>query len=193
MRRTVRGLAAATVSVGLLLGPAAGTSLSAGTGTGCVWTKHSKRIVKHVKRHGERRRVVRVKRWWTCVPQATAPAPVSPTPAPTPPPTDPDPVGPSRLGVESAEWSYTLSRPSVQAGDFIVELNNSGEDAHNLNIAPGDGAGHRTGATIETLDTVAPGGQTDLRFDIAPGTYYLFCSLPTHEGLGMSANLVVDG
>lgn len=84
-----------------------------------------------------------------------------------------------------------LSRSHVTAGDFIVELNNSGGDPHNLNVAVGDETSH--GAPIQTIEAVAPnGGQGSARFDIAPGTYYLYCSLPTHEAQGMHATLVVD-
>ena len=40
----------------------------------------------------------------------------------------------ARLSVKAAEYSYTLSRPAVSAGEVIVELNNQGEDPHNLNL-----------------------------------------------------------
>ena len=49
----------------------------AATGT-CV--EHSKHVVTHVKRHGKRTRVVRLKHYWTCeeAPVASAPAAASP-------------------------------------------------------------------------------------------------------------------
>lgn len=187
MRRSATALLAAIVAVGLLVGPAAGTSLSAGSGTPCVWKKKTKRIVKHVKRHGKKRRIVRIKHYWICVPQAATPPVVTPTP-----PTPPDPVGPSRLGVDAFDFSYAPTRTNVDSGDFIVELNNRGEDEHNLNIAPADAGGNQTGPPMQTLNTVTPGAQTDARFDIAPGKYYLYCSLVDHESLGMHTVLTVD-
>ena len=39
------------------------------------------------------------------------------------------------------EYKYTLSRASVTAGEVIVELNNQGEDAHNLNLQLANGQG----------------------------------------------------
>ena len=36
-----------------------------------------------------------------------------------------------------------LSRPSVVAGEAIVELNNQGEDPHNLNLRTGRRGGRR--------------------------------------------------
>ncbi|HET9591681.1 MAG TPA: hypothetical protein VFP17_02090, partial [Solirubrobacterales bacterium] len=51
----------------------------------CSWQRHSQRIVKHVRRHGRLRKVVRRKTRWTCDPVA-APLP-GPDPSPLPVPT----------------------------------------------------------------------------------------------------------
>src|SRR5204862_7577632 len=61
-------------------------------------------------------------------------SPVEVTPPSTPPP-------PARLGVTAREWSLVLSRQTLTAGRAIVELQNFGEDAHNLRIARVDGTG----------------------------------------------------
>ena len=148
----------------------------------CVWRKHSKRVVRWVRRNGHRRRVVRVRHWWRCHPIAS---PSVPVPAP---PVEPDPVTPGRLGVRADEFSFTLSRPSVAAGDVIIELDNRGEDPHNLNLA-------KTG-TVDlplTIEEIGPLTQATGRFTLTPGTYRLWCSLPLHEEWGMTANLTVTG
>ncbi len=183
---TVALLALSLTATGGLPASIAAGAGPKGTCSG-TWSKHSKRTVRWVKRHGKRKRQVRWHHWWTCTP-----APVLPDPDPpvVVPPTDPDPPAPSRLGIESKEWSYVLSRSHVTAGDLIVELNNSGGDPHNLNVAAGDEAAH--GPPLQTIEAVAPAGQGTARFDITPGTYYLYCSLPTHEAQGMHATLVVD-
>lgn len=188
MRRAITTALAAVLATALLLGPGAVASVSADSGaTGsCTWTKHTKRVVRHVRRHGKVRRIVRLRHWWTCVPN-----PATPPPAPTPPPVPdpgPDPVGPERLGIESTEFSYTLSRSHVSAGDLIVELNNSGGDPHNLNIRPQGPSGD----PLASIADVAPGAQGSVRFTIPAGTYYLYCSLPSHEAFGMNAQLIVD-
>jgi len=132
----------------------------------CVWHRHTKRVVVHIRRHGHIQRVVRIRHWWTC------------DPAPPPPP--------ARLGVQSFEFHYILSRASVPAGQLIVELSNRGEDDHNLNIL-------REGSDqppIQLPDT-SPGQRRSQTLTVAPGTYRLWCSLPQHEALGMQTTLTV--
>ena len=164
-----------------LAGPVGPDSASA---QDCVWRKHSKRVVRWVRRNGHRRRVVRVRHWWRCHPIAS---PTVPVPAPPVEP-DPGPILPGRLGVRADEFSFTLSRSSVAAGEVIVELDNRGEDHHNLNLA-------KTG-TPElplTIPEIGPLTQATGRFTLTPGTYRLWCSLPLHEEWGMTANLTVTG
>ncbi len=127
-------------------------------------------------------------------PTATA-APLSPAPSaggtfePTRPageaPTGAPASGPARVQVTAKEYSFTLSRPEVPAGEVILELVNRGEDAHNLHVA--EGAGAEAGAAPNT----EPGTVRDLHVTLRPGSYTLFCSLPGHEAKGMHATLVV--
>ncbi|HEX3241036.1 MAG TPA: hypothetical protein VHR18_12995 [Solirubrobacterales bacterium] len=157
----------------------------------CVaWKKHHKRVVKRVRRDGEWKRVAWVKRWRTCARWAPAPVvapPAVPVPAPTPTP-EPQPEDPTtpRLGVKAEEWSYTLSRPELEAGEVVVELNNQGEDPHNLNLQLADESGPEL-----SLATIGPGGQSKGKFSVPAGEYRLWCSLDGHEAAGMSATLVV--
>jgi plastocyanin len=74
----------------------------------------------------------------------------------------------------------------VAAGEVIVELNNQGEDSHNLKLQR-EGGGEPPFAVYEA----APGEHTSARFTLLPGTYRLYCSLLEHEGKGMHATLVV--
>jgi plastocyanin len=184
MRAAAAVLLAALALAGLQLG---GASTAAAE---CSWQRHSKRVVKHVRRHGRVRKVVRHRVWWTCQPVATpapeaAPAPASPQP-PIPPPTEPEPEA-NRVAVKSVEYYYLLSRPSVHAGEVTVELNNQGEDPHNLNIRrEGD-----EGEPLQIPET--PSLQHSVaKFDLPAGTYRLWCSLPEHDAKGMHTTLVVD-
>jgi plastocyanin len=158
----------------------------------CTWHRHSKRVVKHLKRHGQRRQVKRVKHWWAC--DAEPAAVPTPTPDPVPPvlPTpealpveEPEPTV-SHLSVKAVEWSYTLSRPEVATGEVIVELNNEGEDGHNLDL-------QREGSEDPPLEVpeTEPEERTTARFALSPGTYRLYCSLFKHDAKGMHATLVV--
>jgi plastocyanin len=196
--------AAAALCAALLATPAGAAQVSAGGGfagdrhfapiggemaitqTCEVWKKHRKRVVKRVRREGEWKRIVRMKHWRTCARRALPPVvapPVTPTPAPQPEPEDPSIP---RLGVKAEEWSYTLSRPELEAGEVVVELNNQGEDPHNLNLQLADESGPEL-----SLATIGPGGQSKGKFNVPAGTYRLWCSLDGHEAEGMSATLVV--
>jgi plastocyanin len=150
----------------------------------CTWHRHSKRIVKHLRRHGKRHRVVRWTHWWSC--DAVAGTPDSPQPLP--PTSEPEPVA-NRLGVRSSEYYFVLSRPSVSAGEVTIELDNRGEDAHDLNLQREGGEGE---PVLEIGETQSLQHAT-ASFDLPAGSYKLWCSLPGHREKGMETTLVVNG
>jgi plastocyanin len=172
------------ISLATLIGPSRSAAAPA-SAAGCTWKRHSKPVFKRVRQH----RVKRVKHWWTCEAQPSLfqpqPAlPVTPTPT-TPPGAEPGPeIG--HLGVKAIEYSYTLSRPEVDAGEVIVELNNQGEDPHNLVL-------EHEGSEDPSLEIPATPSvsQASASFTLSPGTYRLYCSLYKHEAKGMEAKLVV--
>ncbi len=177
----------AAVAAALTLSPTA--AIAAPATPGCTWQRHSKTTIKHLRRHGQPRRIKRVKHWWTCEAQPNLlqpqPAlPVAPAPAPHPA-EEPEPeVG--HLGVKAVEYSYTLSRPEVSAGEVIVELNNQGEDPHNLVLE------HEGTEDLKLEIPSTPSvSQASAHFTLSPGTYRLYCSLYKHEAKGMQATLVV--
>jgi hypothetical protein len=163
----------------------------------CAWQRHSKRIVKHVKRHGRVRRIVRTTSRWICEPLAEPPAtgvPPTPLPGPLPTPAPAPEVEPPPRAVSATvdddtpeEFSFTLSRRYVVAGNVAVELNNrEGQDAHNLNV-------RLKGSADPPLEVgeAAPGENRAAHLDLPAGTYELYCSLPQHEQWGMSVDLEV--
>jgi len=154
----------------------------------CTWKRQVKRVVKRVRRDGKVRRVVRRRVRWVCVPQAEAPIIPAPMPAPPPPPPAPEPEPEAnRLAVKADEYYYVLSRPSVRAGEVTVELNNRGEDPHNLNIRE-EGSEDPPYELPET-DSLQ---RSVSSFDLPAGKYRLWCSLPEHEANGMETTLVVE-
>jgi plastocyanin len=175
----------------MLVGPSAGAAAPAPV-AGCTWKRHSKPVFKRVLRQGRQHRLQRVKHWWTC---EARPSPFQPQPAllpvapipPVPPAEEPKPeIG--HLGVKAVEYTYTLSRPEVSAGEVIVELNNQGEDPHNLVLE------HEGSADPSLEIPSAPSlSQASARFTLSPGAYLLYCSLYKHEAKGMQATLVVGG
>jgi plastocyanin len=152
----------------------------------CLWQRHTKRVVKHVRRHGRVRRVVRYRHWWTCEAVAPPASATPPAPAPTPPEPEPEEEA-NRLAVKSVEYYFVLSRPKVHAGELTVELNNQGQDAHNLNLQAESGEGE----VLQVPETQSL-DHSVAHFDLAPGKYRLWCSLPEHEEKGMHTTLVVE-
>lgn len=92
---------------------------------------------------------------------------------------------PSRLQIVAREYSYSLSRLHLKAGTAIIELDNFGQDAHDLRL-------QRVGSThVAGLGKIPSGKLGDLTVRLAPGRYSLWCSLQDHRKLGMRATLVV--
>jgi hypothetical protein len=114
-------------------------------------------------------------------PAAVGPAPAAPTPTPTSTPT---PL--ARLSVLTREYTLTLSRAQIASGDALIELDNSGEDPHDLRVEP-------VGAGSPPVDfpVAGSGTVTKQRLSLQPGTYKLLCTLGNHDALGMHATLTV--
>jgi len=96
----------------------------------------------------------------------------------------PAPEPPSRLLVTAREFSLTLSRPKVEAGDAIVQLYDFGEDPHDLAIQ------RVGGPTVFTIPETLPGetGTIELRLRKA-SRYRLWCTIPGHVDKGMFTSL----
>ncbi|HEY5333831.1 MAG TPA: hypothetical protein VIJ21_09815 [Solirubrobacterales bacterium] len=197
MRRALGVLAVAVLGVALFAGTGSAT-------TTCVWVKHSKRVVKHVKRHGKRTRVVHLKRYVTCrkvavtepTPTAAAPppvtaAPVESTPAPTPT-AEPEP---NAVGVVARDankhFTFQPSRTSVKSGQLTVQLINEGEDPHTMDmqrIGPGDTP---EGEVVEIPETASKHQSTDT-VEVQPGHYRMWCTLFHHAEEGMETEITVE-
>jgi len=93
---------------------------------------------------------------------------------------------PARLGVTAREWSLVLSRQTLAAGPAIVQLQNFGEDAHNLRVERVDGSGPPLDVPLaEARERQSASGT------LAAGTYKVYCALPGHDAMGMHATLDV--
>jgi hypothetical protein len=116
-----------------------------------------------------------------------------PSSAPAPAPGQPEssapeaPALPRFVSVAAREFSLTLSRPLVGAGSVTIELRNSGEDPHNLVVSP-----EGTHTPLASFSQIDPGTYERRSVNLATGRYRLWCSLESHEGLGMSTTLKVQ-
>jgi plastocyanin len=113
----------------------------------------------------------------------TAPGQVTPPAGDPASPGTPAPASVARLGVVAREWSLVLSRNSLPAGKARVQLQNFGEDAHNLRI-------ESVGSSLDV--PLAESGEVQEADGTLPaGDYKIYCTLPGHEAQGMRARLTV--
>jgi uncharacterized cupredoxin-like copper-binding protein len=92
---------------------------------------------------------------------------------------------PARLGVSTQEFHLTLSRPAVKAGVLEIELQNDGQDPHDLRV-------RRVGGTHTfSIPLTQPGKHRTLALHVRPGHYRLWCSIADHRALGMQTDLRV--
>ena len=95
------------------------------------------------------------------------------------------PPPPARVQVVAREFSFALSRRTVNAGTAIIELANFGEDAHDLRL-------QRVGGTRVYAWPVAQSGAVeDETVRLLRGRYRLWCAVANHRALGMTAMLIV--
>ena len=93
--------------------------------------------------------------------------------------------GPARVGVLAREFHLVLSRSSVKAGPVVIELQNGGEDVHDLRL-------RRIGGTrTYEIPLTRPGARSTRSLRLLPGRYLLWCSVADHAQLGMRAVLRV--
>jgi plastocyanin len=94
-------------------------------------------------------------------------------------------AAPARMQVVAREFSFSLSRIRLPAGQAVIELANFGQDPHDLRLQR-LGARHIAGTPV-----VAPGSHAELAVKLLPGRYSLWCSVADHRARGMRATLVV--
>jgi plastocyanin len=97
-----------------------------------------------------------------------------------------EPPSVAHVQVSAVEYGFSLSRTSVPAGEVVLEFVNDGQDEHNLHLEDGEGP------LSESVGSTPSKGVSDLHLQMRPGSYTLFCSLPTHEARGMKATLTVE-
>ena len=136
------------------------------------------------KRHVRHHEAVRA------MPKPPTPRPGRPVPKPPTgkPPTTPVPKPLARVQVIAREFSLTLSRGSLAAGLVAIELDNFGQDPHDLRVERVDSS-----STGFSFELAKPSTVSSQKFTLTPGDWKLYCTLPGHEALGMSALLTVTG
>ena len=93
---------------------------------------------------------------------------------------------PNRMLVRADEYRLTLSRAEIGPGPALIQLQNDGEDAHDLQIR------QQKGGVTHQVGEVGPGETGEVALRLKKGVRYeLWCSLTNHRVLGMEAKLKV--
>jgi uncharacterized cupredoxin-like copper-binding protein len=108
------------------------------------------------------------------------------------------------IQVSERDFAISLSPRRISSGSVVFRVHNKGPDRHEFIVVrvPKGGLPLRTdGITIseEKLASVTPGGLEpaesgavrELRLQLHPGTYEVFCNMSGHFMAGMHAKLVV--
>ena len=89
----------------------------------------------------------------------------------------------STVNVTEKEWTIEFANPTIKGGLVKLVVKNTGAEAHNLVI-------QGTSVEVAVLN-IWPGKSKEITFDLRPGTYSVFCSLPGYESRGMKTILTV--
>lgn len=92
--------------------------------------------------------------------------------------------GGTSVAVTESEFKIDLPSTNFTAGTYTFDITNSGQFKHSLVI---DGPG----VDQQKSDLVSPGGSGSLTVTLAPGTYDVYCGVPTHKGKGMDVSITV--
>jgi plastocyanin len=208
VKRLVGAAALAALALVLVLSSGGDVGPARAASTKCVWIKHTKRVGKHVRRHGKVHRVVTIKHYKSCrkvalpeaapTPPATAtPAPITPT-EPTPPVVTPQPeLEPNAVSITAGDqtprYTYVPSRTTVKPGALSVQLIDRGQDDHNMRMQRVNAEGQVEGPVVAMVGATptAPSQPTTVVVE-AGATYRMWCTLPGHAANGMEAEITVE-
>jgi plastocyanin len=87
--------------------------------------------------------------------------------------------------------SYTLSRTTVRPGNLTVQLQNKGEDPHDMDIQQIGPSGEPLGEVVK-IPVTEPGTNTDVKVPVEAGRYRMWCDLYNHAKEGMEATVTVE-
>jgi plastocyanin len=207
VKRLIGVAALAALALVLVLSSGGDVGPARAASTKCVWIKHTKRVVRHVKRDGKVRRVVKIKHYKSCrkvalpeeapaptTPTATSPGSTSPT-QPAPPASTPEPEA-NAVSVTANDhtdpYGYAPSRKTVKSGELTVQLINMGEDEHNMDMEKVGPGNSPEGPIVVAVSAVSKGASTPTTVDVEPGTYRMWCTLPGHAAKGMETTITVE-
>jgi hypothetical protein len=197
LRRVLAAALLAALALALL---ASGRPVSdARAATSC--TKHTKRVIKHVKRQGKRKKIVRVQHYWTCqeVAEPVAATPLTPAaPAPAPAPAQAPEPEPNAVSITTNDhtnpYEYVPSHKTRKTGRLTIQLNNlASEDEHNMEMERvGEVSGEPEGPVIAAVSAAGASASETVTVEVQPGTYRMWCTIGHHAEHGMTTEITVE-
>ena len=91
-------------------------------------------------------------------------------------------------GQQSPFYALNANERTLAAGNLHFNIYNFDQDPHTFAIADANGQ-----QLTDPVQVAAghPGTPVAVTFNLAPGTYVLFCTLPQHAAAGMKTTIVV--
>ena len=87
----------------------------------------------------------------------------------------------TKVDVSETEFKIAAASTTYKAGEIAFEVKDDGKIAHDLAIKE----------TGDKTKEIQPGGTAELKVELKPGKYLLYCSIPGHEAAGMKLSITV--
>jgi uncharacterized cupredoxin-like copper-binding protein len=88
----------------------------------------------------------------------------------------------TKVQVSETEFKITTDLTSFKAGQITFVAKNDGKIPHDLAVK----------GTSDKTKEIAPGGAAELKVNLKPGKYELYCTIPGHEAAGMKLTINVS-
>ena len=92
--------------------------------------------------------------------------------------------GGGTLDVSSVDFDYELDSTELTAGEYTINLTNTGSASHDLVV-------ERDGAELGGTEVIGPGESSSVTVTLEPGEYVFFCSVGNHRSMGMEVAVTV--
>jgi uncharacterized cupredoxin-like copper-binding protein len=88
----------------------------------------------------------------------------------------------TKVQVSETEFKITTDLTSFKAGEITFVAKNDGKIPHDLAVKE----------TGDKTKEISPGGTAELKVNLKPGKYELYCTIPGHEAAGMKLTITVS-
>jgi uncharacterized cupredoxin-like copper-binding protein len=88
----------------------------------------------------------------------------------------------TKVHVSETEFKITTDLTSFKAGQITFVAKNDGKIPHDLAVK----------GTSDKTNEIPPGGTAELKVNLKPGKYEVYCTIPGHEAAGMKLTINVS-